>query len=122
MKLRDRVSIPNLLDLAKIPSVNAMVVKAVALDAWSYNCSTDGKDGAMIHVGSIIFDKTRSEDEQKDESGHVRPGCDPTKGEQHLHRTCGKRVETAEDLCSADSKTAARRAAVDLAKLSPLLG
>jgi hypothetical protein len=45
VRLQDRVSISDLLDLAGIPSVNRMVVKAVSMEAWMCSTSTDGKEG-----------------------------------------------------------------------------
>jgi hypothetical protein len=120
MKLRDRVSIPNLLDLAKIPSVNAMVVKAVALEAWSCNRSTDGKDGARNQVGSIIFDKTKLETSRKMRAPKSDQVAVPLRRSNTFVAHSDNMWNTSEDLRSAESKTAARREAMDLAKLSPL--
>jgi hypothetical protein len=56
IRLRDRVSIPDLLEKAGIPSVNEMVVSAVAMETWNCRHSNDGGNGAKSFVGSLIFD------------------------------------------------------------------
>jgi hypothetical protein len=65
VRLRDRVSIPNLLNLARIPSVNRMVVKAVSMEAWMCKTSSDRKDGVRNQVGTILFDNNNSKTGKK---------------------------------------------------------
>jgi hypothetical protein len=56
VKLRDRVSVPDLLERADIPIINGMVVNAVAMKTWNCRHSSNGKNGAKNFVGSLIFD------------------------------------------------------------------
>jgi hypothetical protein len=55
----DHVRVRDLLTLARIPSVNEMVVTAVAMEAWQAFASTDGGDGKRNPVGAMIFDGDR---------------------------------------------------------------
>jgi hypothetical protein len=57
---REHISLEALLDLAKMPSVNAMVNAAVAVEAWKASRSCNGDGGGKNSVGSLIFDSTRS--------------------------------------------------------------
>jgi hypothetical protein len=120
-KLRNRVSTPTLLDLAKIPSVNAMVVKAVALKAWSCNHSTDGRDGTRNHVGAIVFDENKSETSKKMRAAKFGLVTIPLRGVGDTFVAHAATVwNTSEDLRAAKKKTVAKRAAVHLARQSPL--
>jgi hypothetical protein len=65
VKLRDRVSVPDLLERAGIPSVNGMVVSAVAMETWNCRHSSNGGSGAKNFVGALIFDQGRA----------VKPTC-----------------------------------------------
>jgi hypothetical protein len=56
VKIRDRVSVPDLLERAGIPSINGMVVNAIAIETWSCRHSNDGGNGAKTFVGSTILD------------------------------------------------------------------
>jgi hypothetical protein len=53
---REHLSVKALLDSAKMPSVNAMVTAAVAVEAWKAIRSCDRDDGGKNPVGSLIFD------------------------------------------------------------------
>jgi hypothetical protein len=56
IKIRDKVVIPDLLERASMPSVNGMVVNAVAMETWNCRHSSDGGNGAKNFWGSLIFD------------------------------------------------------------------
>jgi hypothetical protein len=60
IKLRDRVSVPDLLERAGIPSVHGMVVSAVAMETWNCRHSSDSGNGAKNFVGAMIFDQGRA--------------------------------------------------------------
>jgi hypothetical protein len=60
VKLRDRVSVPDLLERAGIPSVNGMVVSAVAMETWNCRHNSDGGNGAKNFVGALISDQGRA--------------------------------------------------------------
>jgi hypothetical protein len=56
VKIRDRVSIPDLLERAGIPSINRMVINAIATETWNCRHSSDGGNEAKNFVGAVIFD------------------------------------------------------------------
>jgi hypothetical protein len=60
IKLRDRVSIPDLLEKAGIPSVNEMVVSVVTMETWNCKPSSNCGNGAKNFVGALIFDQDRA--------------------------------------------------------------
>jgi hypothetical protein len=88
----NRVTVPNLLDRAGIWSVNSMVVKVVAIEAWMCKTSTDGKDGARNHVGAILFDDNKSETGKMTCAAKTGKITVPLRG-GHLRGACGQRVE-----------------------------
>jgi hypothetical protein len=45
-KIRDRISIPDLLKKAGLPSINWMVVSAICMETWNSRHSNDGGNGA----------------------------------------------------------------------------
>jgi hypothetical protein len=52
------VHIPTLLSKARITPINAMIVKAVAMEAWNAFHLCDGEDGARNPFVALIFDGT----------------------------------------------------------------
>jgi hypothetical protein len=56
IRIRDRVTIPELLERAGIPSINWMVISATATETWNCRHSSDGGNGAKNFVGAVIFD------------------------------------------------------------------
>jgi hypothetical protein len=52
----DRTHVVNLLETARLPSVNSMTVSAVAMEAWHAYRSNDGSNGARNPIGSMVFD------------------------------------------------------------------
>eukprot|EP00095_Tigriopus_kingsejongensis_P010942 maker-scaffold234_size243041-snap-gene-1.27 protein:Tk10942 transcript:maker-scaffold234_size243041-snap-gene-1.27-mRNA-1 annotation:"hypothetical protein TcasGA2_TC003735" len=59
---KEHLRIPDLLHLAKIPSVNELAIKAIVLETWKALHSSDGKNGSRNPIGQIIFPPTSSED------------------------------------------------------------
>jgi hypothetical protein len=55
-KIRDRISLPDLLERAGLPSINGMVVNAVCMETWNCRHSSDGGNGAKNFVWAVIFD------------------------------------------------------------------
>jgi hypothetical protein len=60
VKIRDRVSVPNLLERAGMPSINGMVVNAVTMEIWNCRHSSDGGNRAKNFVGSLIFNTSEA--------------------------------------------------------------
>jgi hypothetical protein len=101
VRLRDRVSIPDLLDLAGIPSVNRMVVKAVSMEAWMCKTSSDGKDAIRNYVGAILFDDNKSKTGKKTRSAKTGKISVPLRGGGHL---CGARGQCVERVGNATQR------------------
>jgi hypothetical protein len=59
-RLRDRVTVLELLEKAGVPSVNEMIVSSVAMKTWSAKHSSDGRNGAKNFVGALIFNQGRA--------------------------------------------------------------
>jgi hypothetical protein len=57
-KRTDHVNIPSLLYRAGLPSVNELAVRAVAMESWKANHSSDGKNGERNPIGKFIFPDT----------------------------------------------------------------
>jgi hypothetical protein len=53
----DRTNVETLLDKAQIPSINAMIITAVGMEAWKANMSKDGGKGHRNPVGAMLFGK-----------------------------------------------------------------
>jgi hypothetical protein len=49
---------PTVLSKARITPVNAMIVKAVAMEAWNAFHSSKGDDRARNPIGALIFNST----------------------------------------------------------------
>jgi hypothetical protein len=58
---KEHISIENLLDVAKMQSINAMVTAAVAMEAWKAFKSSNGTDGSRNPVGGIVFGSSGKE-------------------------------------------------------------
>eukprot|EP00095_Tigriopus_kingsejongensis_P011402 maker-scaffold68_size422247-snap-gene-3.22 protein:Tk11402 transcript:maker-scaffold68_size422247-snap-gene-3.22-mRNA-1 annotation:"PREDICTED: uncharacterized protein LOC100161421" len=52
---KEHLRIPDLLHLAKIPSVNELAIKAIVLETWKAFHSSDGRNGLRNPIGQIIF-------------------------------------------------------------------
>jgi hypothetical protein len=95
---KEHLSIKNLLDVAKMQSITAMVTAAVAMEAWKAFKSSDGTDGSRNPVGSIIFGSSGKETLK---SNHGGPGQGPLTWVQHHGNGCGHRVELELDHMSS---------------------
>jgi hypothetical protein len=59
-KRKDQVRVEDLLEAAKIPSVNAMSRLSVATEAWKAFHSRDGVNGGRNPIGEFMFDGDRT--------------------------------------------------------------
>jgi hypothetical protein len=117
---RDHVAIKDLLDLAGIESANRMVVKAIAAETWSCYHSDDGKDGARNHVGSILFSDNKTATAKTTRSAKTGQITVPLRGGDTFVTHAANVWNRSVSLRAAPTKTAAKKAASDLASLSPL--
>jgi hypothetical protein len=118
VRIRDRVSVPNLLERAGIPSINGMVVNAVAMETWNCRHSSDGGNGAKNFVGALIFDQGKAvKTTRAAAAGMVTV---PLRGRETFVSSGAKTWNLSEALRVASSKSAARFAAKNLAARSPL--
>jgi hypothetical protein len=86
---KDHVTVETLLERAKLSSVNRMVVKATALEAWSAFVSKDEGDGSRNSKGRMIFDNPSLRPSRFTAAGKV---VVPSRGVETFV-TCGSAVE-----------------------------
>jgi hypothetical protein len=118
VKIRDRVSFPDLLERAGIPSINEMVVNAIAIETWNCRHSSDGGKGAKNFVGSTIFDTGKAVKTTRASTAGM--AVVPLRGRDTFVSNGAKTWNSLEALRVALSKSAARLAAKNLAARSPL--
>jgi hypothetical protein len=118
VKLRDRVLVPDLLERADIPSINGMVVNAVALENWSCRHSSDSGNGAKNFVGSLIFNMGKAVKTTRAATAGM--AVIPLRGRDTFVCNGAKTWNSSEALRMAASKSAARLASKSLAARSPL--
>jgi hypothetical protein len=117
----DHLTIPDLLNLAGIESANRMVVKAIAAKTWSCYHSKDGQDGSRNHVGSILFTNNKTATAKTTRSARTGQIPVPPRGGGDTVVTYAANVwNRLTTLRTAPTKAAAKKAASDLANLSPL--
>jgi hypothetical protein len=116
------ITIVDLLEAAKYLSLNQQVVRATAMSAWSSYSSSNGLNGTQNPVGSWMFGSV-------DLTAPARPSRAATAGEVRVrtrgivdtHMTHGLEVwNGCVALRNAKSKAKASRAAMQLARDSPL--
>jgi hypothetical protein len=113
----DHVRVQDLLTLARIPSVNEMVVTAVAMDAWQAFVSSDGGDSRRNPVGAMIFDGDRAARPTRSAAaGQVKI---PLRGSNVFVTHAATVCNTCLELRSAKTKKAAKKAALMLARNAP---
>jgi hypothetical protein len=117
---RDHITIKDLLDLAGIESANKMVVKAIAAETWSCYHSNDKKDGAQNHVGSILFTNNKTATAKTTRSARTGQITVPLQGGDSFVTHAANVWNWSVMLRVAPTKAAAKKAASDLASLSPL--
>jgi hypothetical protein len=117
---QDHVTIEDLLDRAGLESANRMVVKAIAAKTWSCFHSDNGIDGARNHVGRILFSDKRTASATTTwsaKTGHIKVPL--REGDTFVSHAAHVWNRSA-SLRQAPTKAAAKKAASDLASLSPL--
>jgi hypothetical protein len=117
---RDHVTIEDLLDLAGIESANKMVVKVIAAETWSCYHSDDGKDGARKNFGTILFSDNRTATAKTTRSAKTGQIAVPLRGGDTFVTHADHVWNRSVLLRAAPTKAAAKKAASDLASLSPL--
>jgi hypothetical protein len=118
-KIRDRISIPDLLERAGLPSINVMVVSAVCMETWNSRHSNEGENGARNFVGAAIFDMGEAVKTTRAASAGMVTL--PLRGKDTFVSNGARTWNASEALREATTKTAARLAAKNLAARSPLL-
>jgi hypothetical protein len=118
VKLRDRVSVLDLLERADIPSINGMVVNAVAMETWNCRHSSNGGNGAKNFVGSLIFDT--GEAIKTTRAATAGMANIPLRGRDTFVSNGARTWNVSEALRVASSKLSARLAAKNLAERSPI--
>jgi hypothetical protein len=97
-----------------------MVVKAIAAETWSCYHSNDGKDGARNHVGSILFTNNKTATAKTTRSARTGQITFPLRGGDTFVTHPANVWNRSVMLRIAPTKAAAKKAASDLASLSPL--
>jgi hypothetical protein len=117
---RDHITIKYLLDLAGIESANRMMVKAIAAETWSCYHSDDGKDGARNHVWLILFTDNKTDTAKTTRSARTSQITVPLRGGDTFVTHADNVWNRSSKLRGAPTKVATKKAASDLAGLSPL--
>jgi hypothetical protein len=117
---RDHITIKDLLDLAGIESANRIVVKAIVAKTWSCYHSDDGKDGARNDVGTILFSDNKTATAKTTHSARTGQITVPLRGGDTFVTHVASVWNRSVMLGVAPTKAAAKKAASDLAGLSPL--
>jgi hypothetical protein len=97
-----------------------MVVKAIAAETWSCYHSDDGKDGARNHVGSILFSDNKTATAKTTRSAKTGQITVPLREGDTFVMHAANMWNQSVSLRAASAKAAAKKAASDLASLSPL--
>jgi hypothetical protein len=97
-----------------------MVVKAIAAETWRCYHSDKGKDGARNHVGTIHFLDYRTATAKTTRSAKTGQIAVPLRGGDTFVTHAAHVRNRSVLLCAAPTKAAAKKAASDLASLSPL--
>ena len=118
VKRSDHIPVKDLLNKAGLPSVNRLVVKAVAMEAWKAYASTDGGGGSRKPIGSMMFDcNIETRPTRSTEAGLVKV---PLRGCNTFITHAATVWNNSEDLRVAKTSSAAKRVAKDIAKKAPL--
>jgi hypothetical protein len=117
VKIRDRVSVPDHLERAGIPSMN-VVINAVATKTWNCKHSSNGGNGAKNFVGAVIFDTGEAVKATRATSAGI--ATIPLRGKDTFVSNGARTWNASEALREATTRTAARLAAKNLAARAPL--
>jgi hypothetical protein len=118
IRIRDRVSVPDLLERGGIPGMNAMVINAVATETWNCKHSSDGGNGAKNFVGAVIFDT--GEAVKATRATLAGMATIPLRGRDTFVSNGARTWNASEALREATTKPAARLAAKNLAARAPV--
>jgi hypothetical protein len=118
VRIRDRVSVPDLLERAGIPGMNTMIINAVATETWNCRHSSDGGNGAKNFVGATIFDTGEAIKATRATSAGM--ATIPLRGRDTFVTNGARTWNASEALREAKTKAAARLAAKNLAARAPL--
>ena len=119
---RDHVRIPDLLNRADLPSLNAITVRAAAMESWKAHRSNDGPNGTLNPVGYLLFPDNGDNDSTRKTravtSGSISYPLRTAADTFVWHATTV--WNSSEALREASSKGAAIRVAKDLAGRAPI--
>jgi hypothetical protein len=118
IKIRDKVTIHDLLEKAGMHSINGMVVNAVAMETGNCRHSSNGGNGSKNFVGSLIFDT--GEAVKTTRAATAGMAVVPLRGRDTFLSNGARTWNASEALQEATSKSSARLAAKNLAARSPL--
>jgi hypothetical protein len=116
----DHNPVEDLLEAAKLMSLNQLVVWATAMATWNAHVSDDGVDGTKNPVGDLMFGNSNAPTVRPTRvtaAGEVRV---PTRGLDTLVTHALETWNTCAELRDSKSKTEANRAATNFAQKSPL--
>jgi hypothetical protein len=116
---RDHVHIEDLLAQAGLESANRMV-KAIAAETWGCFHSDDGRDGSRNHIGRIIFSDKRTATSKTTRSAKTGQVQVPLRGGDTFVTHAAHVWNRSATVRQATTKAKAKKAASDLAGLSPL--
>jgi hypothetical protein len=114
---KDHVTVETLLERAKLPSVNRMVVKATALEAWSAFVSKGGGDGSRNAIGQMMFDNRSLRPSRLAAAGEV---VVPSRGVETFVTRAAVLWNSCPEIRAAQSKGEAKSVADTLANNAPL--
>jgi hypothetical protein len=119
----DHVHVEELLERARLPSINAMVVKSVGMEVWSSFHSNDGGNGSRNPVGAMVFDATVGSEftsvrpTRSVMAGEIRV---PLRGQDTFVAHAAVVWNACPDLRKAVTRGEARKAVAVLAASSPI--
>ena len=117
----DHVRVPDLLHNAGLPSLNEIVVRAVAMETWKANHSSDGGNGGRNPIGKIIFSSSPIvENERLTRSKTAGIVPNPLRGTDTFAVHAVNMWNMSSDLRMAPTKHAAAAIAENLAKAAPI--
>jgi hypothetical protein len=117
---RDHVRIEDLLAQAGLESANRMVVKAVAAETWGCFHSNDGRNGARNHVIRLLFSDRRTGLAKTTRSAKTGLVEVPLRGGGTFVTHAAHVWNRLAPLRQATTKAKAKKAASNLASLTPL--
>jgi hypothetical protein len=117
---RDHVRIEDLLSQASLESANRMVVKAITAKTWGCFHSDDGRDGARNHVGRLLFSGKRTAIAKTTRSATTGQIEVPLRRGNTFITHAALVWNKSAALRQTTTKAKAKKAASDLAGLSPL--